>query len=527
MNVRQLLKNIASNYVRMALQIATTIILTPLIVYKLGSESLGLWALTNTVAGYFSLTDLGISAAAGKYISHYRAVQQWDDLNKTIKTSMTCFSLLAFASLAAGLVMSQYAATFFHLSGPLVYRAHTLMIIVGWLVALGFFTVIPMQCAIASQRQDVLNAWMMGVQVVTSIGSVIVVYLGGGVILLAWLQVFSTICNGIIAYVIGRKYLPEAKFGFGWSMGYGKLMASFAAFALLVTLAGRIIYFTDSIVIAHYLTMVAVAGYSIGLKIIEFMKSIVNCGGSVLGTFVNEQSAQGKTESLGLMWIEGTKWALVITLPLCLLCVLNGSDLITSWVKTEYPQAGLALGILSIGLTFDLAQTTGYQILINGGRHRITALALCIEAIANLCLSLLLVKPLGLVGVALGTLIPQTIRALVVFPMLMPKVTGIGLPEYLQKAVVPAFKAASLTLTIVALYKICGLHTGRISLMGLALVMSLSGIIGVCLFSLTDPQRERLKSKLMRLVSSNVTTRAILFKLFPRTLSERLEESKS
>ena len=91
MNTRQILKNAASNYGRMVVGIVTTLLLTLLVLHKLGAEAYGLWTLTLAVAGYFSLVDLGITGAAIRYITQYRALQDWPNLNKTIGSTLFCY----------------------------------------------------------------------------------------------------------------------------------------------------------------------------------------------------------------------------------------------------------------------------------------------------------------------------------------------------------------------------------------------------------------------------------------------------
>jgi len=486
----------ASSYVRLAFGIVTTLILTPLIVSKLGSEALGLWALTNAIAGYFSLTDLGITAAAIKYISHYRATQQWEELNKTIGTSFSCFVCLAMLVLIASLILSQSGSNFFHIDTSLFATLHALILILGIVAAIGFLTVIPIQCAIASQRQDLLNTWMLVVQVVSSVASLACIYSGCGIVSLGLVQIFSAVCNGIIGFAITRRFLPQAHIELRWHASHGGLIASFAAFALLMSLASRIIYFSDSVVIGHYLTIIAVAGYSVALKFVEFMRSIVGCGAGVLGTFVSEQAALGNRQSLAGMWIEGGKWALAMTLPICLLCILNGSNLISSWVGTDYPQAGIALAVLAVGITADLSQSAGYQILVNGGKNKELAILFCLEAVTNLTLSLVLVKPFGIVGVAIGTVIPQLLRVVIFAGILMPKVTAVGLPDYFRKSALPACIAALPSMVIVAIYNWQVLHSTRTSLAVLGLLMTVASIFGMYRCCVTNEQRQLIWRKL-------------------------------
>lgn len=509
----QILRNIASNYARMLFGIVTTLFLMPLILGKLGPEALGLWVLVNTVAGYFGLTDLGITSAAIKYISHYRATEQWDELNRTIGTSQACFGIFAVVVFILGLILGQLAPSLFQLSPASIPECRIMMVIIGGVAAIGFMSVIPIQCAIAAQRQDLLNMWMLVLQVVTTCISLAVVYRGGGIVTLAAIQLVSSVGNGLIGLILTRRYLPQAKLRISWHKDLAVLLASFAGFAFVATVAGRVIYYSDTLVIAHCLTVAAVAAYAIALRIGDFMRAVVNSGSGVLGTFICDLSARQDQESLATMWIEGAKWSVAMALPIYLLCVLLGSDLITGWLNRPYPEAVAVLAILVLGNVFDLAQSVGFQILVNGGKIRVYTVIVFAEACMNITLSLVLIKHFGIVGVAIGTVIPQILRSAVVCPILLFRTTGVRVVRYLKQAILPAVSAALPSMTVICIYKFCALHSGRTSLCLLALSLCITELVGMYYFCLGPNQRARLKQSLSKKRSEDLTSSPALVAL--------------
>jgi O-antigen/teichoic acid export membrane protein len=71
------------------------------------------------------------------------------------------------------------------------------------------------------------------------------------------------------------------------------------------------------------------------------------------------------------------------------------------------------------------------------GHHRPAARAAAAGAVVNVVLSILLVRPLGLVGVALGTFSATLLVDAWIVPRIACRAYGISLREYVRQVVVP------------------------------------------------------------------------------------------
>jgi hypothetical protein len=74
-------------------------------------------------------------------------------------------------------------------------------------------------------------------------------------------------------------------------------------------------------------------------------------------------------------------------------------------------------------------------------RMRVMIVTSCCEAAANLVLSLALIRPFGLLGVALGTMIPQVIAYGVVYPVYLVPKYRIGWGTYSRQVIQPVLLA--------------------------------------------------------------------------------------
>jgi O-antigen/teichoic acid export membrane protein len=101
---------------------------------------------------------------------------------------------------------------------------------------------------------------------------------------------------------------------------------------------------------------------------------------------------------------------LVITLPVITAFFIIGKDFIGLWMGPRYVSvAGAVLIFLSVPLLFAALQATSNQILYGMSRHQLYAWIVLTEALINLGLSIFLAYKVGVIGVAIGTMIPAII----------------------------------------------------------------------------------------------------------------------
>jgi O-antigen/teichoic acid export membrane protein len=120
-----------------------------------------------------------------------------------------------------------------------------------------------------------------------------------------------------------------------------------------------------------------------------------------------------------------------------------GNTLISLWMGPKY--AGACYGILVIltcAATVNISQFTSTQILQGIARHGYTAYVTIFEAAANLALSIILVRKYGIIGVAVGTLVPMLCTNLVIIPWYACRATGLSMRRFFKQGVlVPCIPA--------------------------------------------------------------------------------------
>jgi O-antigen/teichoic acid export membrane protein len=123
---------------------------------------------------------------------------------------------------------------------------------------------------------------------------------------------------------------------------------------------------------------------------------------------------------------------LFLVLPIHLGLLAFGRPFLARWVGgQQYAEWCFpAMAVLSATLTIGVAQSVAARILYGMGKLKLFARLALLEALVNLALSLALVGPLGLVGVALAVAVPNVLFCLFVITYAC-RTLGVGMKEYL------------------------------------------------------------------------------------------------
>jgi O-antigen/teichoic acid export membrane protein len=145
-----------------------------------------------------------------------------------------------------------------------------------------------------------------------------------------------------------------------------------------------------------------------------------------------------------------------------------------AWVGPEFAQSALVLQLLAVTVVVRVGNATANMVLKGAGRHRLVAATNAAAALSNLALSVAIVRPLGLPGVAIGTLVPVVLASVVVvFPAGCRRV-GLPVGRAVAEAVWPALWPASImVLFVVATRPFVGRRSSR-SAWNLAAASSIS-----------------------------------------------------
>jgi O-antigen/teichoic acid export membrane protein len=152
-------------------------------------------------------------------------------------------------------------------------------------------------------------------------------------------------------------------------------------------------------------------------RLIEIVQRITDQLNGALFPVVVDTSTVERVDKLQKILIQGTRLSLAMVVPMATVLGLTARPLVNLWVGPNFEGSINVIYILSIVVALRVGNATSTVILKGAGLHKILALSNLGMAISNLVLSVVLVRWYGLVGVAIGTLIPMVVFSMfVVFP---------------------------------------------------------------------------------------------------------------
>jgi len=215
-------------------------------------------------------------------------------------------------------------------------------------------------------------------------------------------------------------------------------VTGFSAFILIIDLANKLNYSTDTLVIGAFMNTAVIAIWAVALRLTETIQRITGTLNGVLFPVVVDSATAGEADRLKLLFLQGTRLSLAMVILIAAGLVLLARPLVMVWVGPQFSESIPIIYILALVVIVRVGNSTATTVLKGAGKHRLLAASNISLALANLALSVALVRSYGLIGVALGTVIPLTIvSAFVLFPAACRRV-GVSLDLAFSSAIWPA-----------------------------------------------------------------------------------------
>lgn len=434
-NKSQILKNVGSGWFSLAVNVVTGFFLTPYIIRHLGDDAFGLWILIFSVTGYYGLFDLGIRSSIVRYIAKYSATEQHDEMNRLINTAMLSYGGIGAVAMLVTLLATYYIRIFHGIHTDSVATARWLLLMVGSSVSLGFPLGVFSGILEGLQRFYLLYSVNIVSTILRAVLIVIALHRGGGLLTVAFITVSLPLLNQLVNAVaafhllrirIGLQYVKKSTL---------KLIASYSSTTFIIIVGGRLRFKTDALVIGTFISAAAITYFTIGSRLVDYATEVVSSLAQIFIPMSSQSQAKGDLDALRKIFVVGNRACAFIIFPITAIFTILGKSLIEAWVGPKYVATSYpVLLILLYPTTLMLAQSASGRTLWGMAKHRTWAWVVLAEGISNLILSVLLVRPYGILGDAIGTAIPLTCSMVFFLPQHLCKLLGIKLRTYLYRA---------------------------------------------------------------------------------------------
>ncbi len=432
----EIVKNVGSSWFALGVNVLVGIFLSPFILHKLGDTAFGLWVLIFSLTGYYGIFDFGIRSSIVRYVSKFVATKDREELNGLINTSMFTYTCLGIVCVLITCIGCLYIQPVFHIAPDFVRTARWLLFMVGASVALGFPLGVSGGMLEGLQKFYVLNWTNIAFSSVLRV-ILIVFYLnrGHGLLTVAFITVALPVVSAVIRGVIALRALP-VKFSWKYvNRSSLRSMANYSGVTFTIIVAQRLRFKTDAVVIGTLLSSVAITYFYAGSRLVDYAGEVVSSLAQIFVPMSSQSDALGNMDRLRKIFVVGNRACAFTIFPITAIFVVLGKSLIEVWVGKKYVAQGYpVLLTLILPYTLMLMQGASSRILMGMSKHGTFAVVSLIEGVANLVLSILLVRPFGILGDAYGTAIPLVGTFIFFMPAHMCSRLGVRISTFVRQA---------------------------------------------------------------------------------------------
>jgi len=198
-----------------------------------------------------------------------------------------------------------------------------------------------------------------------------------------------------------------------------KIIFGFSLFLFLAELLSLVIFNFDNIVIGAFASVSAVTLYSVGYSLQNGFRSINGLLGSPIFPASAQMEGASEQDKQKELLFKGTKYMTMLFAPMVIITIIFAKLFINNWMGPGFAESVLPAQVLIFFWLFNNTLQVGSSLLMAKGNVKVIFKLSVLAAFLNLGLSLALVKPLGILGVVLGTTIPMV---LVSFPLYLHQV---------------------------------------------------------------------------------------------------------
>jgi O-antigen/teichoic acid export membrane protein len=490
-------KNVLSNWLAFLVTALVNFFLLPYVVNRLGDTQYGIWILIMSLTGYLGLLDIGVRNAVTRYVAAFHAAGDHARAGRVVSSSLLIFAGSGLAATGVAVLVAAFGIGFFRITPEYQTAARIVLILAGVNVAVTLLSGVFGGVLIGLQQFTVANAIQILGTVLRAFGFVAVLYRGEGLVALVLVQlVFSVLVLAANARSSFREYPQLEVGGKQWDRDHLSLLFSFSLYSFLLDMSLRLSFHTDSVVIGLFLPVGMITFFAIAGNLVNYSREFISGIAYAVLPMTSALQAEGKTREVQRVTLKGAKYASMVVLPVALCFMLRGETFVGLWMGPRYAAlSGHVLLVLSLALVFMAANQVGAATLRGINRHKSLVPIYVGEALCNLLLSIALVRPFGVVGVAWSTTVPSLLVSFLFWPWFLRRTLDIPLRSYASSAWIwPGLAAVPYALALYAIERFWVPASLLVFFLQVILVLPL---IGLCYWYLcfTPEEREEYERK--------------------------------
>jgi len=498
-----LFRNVLANMGGYLVALVLTFAITPFLIRSLGPANYGAWSLVAELIGYYGLLDMGLRGAVTYFVAHHRAKNEHERLQHIVASAFWALAALGLAVIAIGAGLSYKFPDWIDTTGLAAWDAQVAMFIMSVVIGLSLPIELYSSVLVGHMRLDLVNGIEVLSRLSMAAATVFVLKSGYGLI---GLSVAYFACRALgwalqmaaASRLVGGLHCMPTLF----ERDSLKALAGYGIRNIVSALAGLLLYRTGSFVTSVFLGIQYVTYYSIGSIMVTYASTACS---SVTRSFTpkfTQLYAQGDMDELRRVFLAGSRVSSLLAVFFFASMVGFGKPFLRLWVGDDFVtgdwtgRSDVVMVILFVAQLPRIMQSISWQLLFATARVKFLMWINIGEAAGNLAVSLALVKPFGIAGVAIGVLAPLFVTHLFLMPPYILRTFSIPLGRYIREGVGRPIAIGAALLAFNLAVAAAAPPGTWILFIGEASVSAMIGALLVFGFGFTAAERGQMQAKL-------------------------------
>jgi O-antigen/teichoic acid export membrane protein len=434
------LKSVGSNWALNIVAIVVGFILTPALIHLLGVPANGVWQEVVSLTNFLSLFLLGVPMATVREFTQHITHKDQDRLNRAISSAMWLYLGMGIAACAVGMALYPFFdRVYTHKEGvtdAVGAQARIAFVITVLQLAFAFVSQVPSAVMTAHRDFLVRNTIAIGGLLFRLVMILTWLRANGSLTVLALILTLQMLLELAASSIIVLRKYPGTRLWFGvFDKTEVRSIVGFSLYVLLLAIGYKLLFMTSPLILGAFRSPKEVAAFEPGKSLVLFLTEFVLAIGAVAMPTAVKLKLENREKELADIFLQWSKVAFSIALVAGLYLVVLGTDFIRQWVRDpefDAEGAGDVNMILMIShFIFLPVRGVGIPILMGLGKPERATVALLASGLLNVVIGLALVKPLGMIGVALGIAIPDALFAFYALHLVC-KELGVPIQQYVR-----------------------------------------------------------------------------------------------
>ena len=426
--------------------VVISLFLSPLLIHSLGDDEYGVWAIAGQLAVYYAMMGLGARGAIRYWVARYQAESSWDEMARLLNTGFWVLGCAAVVVAAAGIFIAFHFSWLFKTGAVSTNRIRTAVMILSAVVALE----LPLSVASATlggaRRVDMEAAAFIVGRAIAALAMFFTLLAGGKLVAVALVQASGFVITWLQSwYSVRHLGLPLRPWPPHWTSGTLRNLLTVGGATAIADLAWLLSNEVQLVVVGSLLGTRWVTYFAIGRYLPRYYYTMVATVARAVTPSFTYQRTLNSGKQLAQMFVSASRIIAVFSVFCGISILVFGKAFLTLWVGKQYVSGewGYRSDAVLLVLTAAMIPTSVfsicYQLLLGIREMRFIAVYRIAEGVAVVTLSLALIGPLHLYGVALAMFVPMAVGNVCFMVPYTLRVLGISVNAYLRSVGLPAF----------------------------------------------------------------------------------------